>query len=99
MPKPSFQPGNPGGPGRPKGSRNKLSESFLEALYNDFQANGVATLELARLESPLGYVRMVAALLPQKVDVTRGVADVTDDELLAIIRGGDVDAPDGGALH
>ena len=88
-----FKLGNPGGPGRPKGSRNKLSETFLDALHADFQANGAAAIEAARVESPLGYIRIVAGLLPQKVDVARGSADISDDELLAIIRGG-VEDPD-----
>lgn len=91
-----FKPGNPGGPGRPKGSRNKLSESFLEALHADFQANGAAAIEAARVESPLGYVRVVAGLLTQKVEVAHSSGNLTDDELLAIIRGGaeEADADD-----
>lgn len=80
-----FQPGNPGGPGRPKGSRNRLSETFLDALYTDFQANGVEAIAAARAESPLGYVRVIAGLLPQKLEVNRGATDVSDDELLAVI--------------
>ena len=79
-----FQPGNPGGPGRPKGSRNKLSEAFLDALHQDFQAHGVNAIAQARAESPLGYVRMVAALLPQKVEVQQGdLSSLTDAELNA----------------
>jgi hypothetical protein len=82
-----FQPRNPGGPGRPKGSRNKLAEAFLEALHADFQAHGAAAIEAARTESPLGYVRVVASLLPQKLEVNQVAGDLSDDELLAIIRG------------
>lgn len=91
-----FERGNPGGPGRPKGSRNKLSETFLEALHLDFQAHGAAAIETARVESPLGYVRVVAGLLTQNVKVAHGSDSLTDDELLAIIRGGaeDTDAED-----
>ncbi len=94
-----FQVGNRGGPGRPKGSRNKLSETFLDALHQEFQAHGVDAIAQARAENPLGYVRMVAALLPQKLEVKQNVRDLTDDELLAIIRGGDVGGPEGGAPH
>ena len=71
-----FQPRNPGGPGRPKGSRNKLAEAFLEALHADFQAHGAAAIEAARTESPLGYVRVVASLLPQKLEVNRVAGDL-----------------------
>jgi hypothetical protein len=35
-----FEPGQSGNPaGRPKGARNKLSEVFLQALAEDFDAN------------------------------------------------------------
>ena len=81
-----FQAGHPGGPGRQKGSRNKLAEAFLDALHKDFLEHGKAAMEAARQESPLGYCRMVAGLLPQKLEVSRVVADLSDDELLAIIR-------------
>lgn len=92
LPSSTFQPGNPGGPGRPKGSRNKLSEAFIEAVHVDFQQHGVAAIEAARVENPLGYVRMIAGLLPQKIDVAHGAAMMSDTELLAIIQGGTEDA-------
>lgn len=84
-----FEPGNPGGPGRKPGSRNKLAEAFLDALHEDFLEHGKAAIEAARQESALGYCRMVAGLLPQKLEVSRVAADLTDAELLAIIRGAD----------
>lgn len=65
-----FKLGNPGGPGRPRGSRNKLSEAFIEAVCADFQKHGIAAIEAARAESPLGYVRMIAGLMPLKQEVT-----------------------------
>lgn len=83
-----FQPGNPGGPGRPKGSRNKLSEAFLDALHADFGEHGADAIAQARMESPIGYVRMVAALLPHKHEVRQDddVSSMTDAELNAEIR-------------
>jgi hypothetical protein len=83
----AFLPGNPGGPGRPKGSRNRLAESFIDALHKDFLMHGAEAIEAARAESPLGYVRMVASLLPAKVEIGPGGGSVSDDDLLAIIRG------------
>ncbi len=100
-----FKPGGAGGPGRPKGSRNKLAESFLDALHRDFQQHGVEAIAAARAESPLGYVRMVAGLLPQKLQVEGSGGSMSDDELIAIIRGADNepafsdDAEPGGAVH
>lgn len=80
-----FKPGNPG---RPKGSRNAIAESFLSALHADFQAHGVKAIADARAESPLGYVKMVAGLLPQKLEVSHLASAVSDDELLSIIQAG-----------
>ncbi len=86
MPKPLFQPGNPGGPGRSKSSRNALSEAFLFALHDGFKTHDAAAIEAARAESPLGYVRLVAGLLPQKLQVESGAGGISDAALLAIIR-------------
>lgn len=82
-----FQPGNPG---RPKGTRNALAESFLSALHADFQASGVQAVAAARVEDPLGYVKMIAGLLPQKLEIERVASAVSDDELLRIIKAGTV---------
>ena len=59
-----FQPGNPG---RPKGSRNKLGEEFIAALYDDFETNGVAAIEIARRTDPVQYLKVIAAVIPQEV--------------------------------
>lgn len=86
--KPRGRPFAPGNPGRPKGSRNKLAESFLDVLYRDWETNGEAAIAAAREESPLGYVKVVASLLPTKVEVEHDVSRMTDEELLAIARRG-----------
>ena len=86
MAKSLFQPGKPGGPGRPRGSRNKLAEAFLDALHRDFKEHGVEAIAAARAESPLGYVRIVASLLPQKMEVEAAAGSISDADLIAIIR-------------
>lgn len=63
------QSGNPAG--RPKGARNKLGEGFLNALYDDFKENGPKAIADARSESPLGYVRVCASLLPAEINITK----------------------------
>lgn len=78
-----FQPGNPG---RPKGSRNKLGEAFVAALHDDFQANGVKVIETVRTERPHEYLKVVASLLPKQVEIKEDAfGDLTDDQLAAVI--------------
>lgn len=61
-----FQPGNPGGPGRSLGSRNKLKELFLKALADDFEVNGIEAINRARAEKPDTYLKVIAAVLPKE---------------------------------
>src|SRR3974390_2674495 len=66
-----FKPGQSGNPkGRPKGSRNKLSEEFFRNLCDAWKAFGEPALMSAALTHPLEFVRVVAQLMPKDVDVT-----------------------------
>ena len=66
-----YKPGQSGNPkGRPKGSRNKLSEEFFRNLCDAWQAFGEPALMTAALTHPLEFVRMVAQLMPKDVGVT-----------------------------
>jgi hypothetical protein len=73
-----FQTGNIGGPGRPKGSRNKLGEDFVAAIYQDWTEHGAAVLAQVRETSPTAYLRIIAALCPLRLDIR------TDDQLGAM---------------
>ncbi len=95
-----FLTGNSGG-GRPKGSRNKLGEQFLEALAQDFAEHGRQAIVACRAEKPNEYVKIVAGLLPKELLVRKDPVDeMTDEEIadaLEILRG--TVAGDGGRPH
>lgn len=79
-----FKPGNPG---RPKGSRNKLGEAFLEALHEDFTLHGVTAIQTVRTEKPDQYLKVIASILPKELNVNVNDTDaMTDDELIERVR-------------
>ena len=66
--RPPWKPGESGNPaGRPKGSRNKLSEEFVAEVYADWCENGAAAIQTVRETRPDVYVKVVASLLPRQV--------------------------------
>ena len=65
-----YAPGNPGGPGRPRGSRNKLSESYLKALADDVEEHGLETIVRLREERPDVYVNAIGKLMPKLLEIT-----------------------------
>jgi hypothetical protein len=76
-----------GNPGRPKGSRNKLGEAFIEALQEDFEKHGVAAIETVRCEKPDQYLKVIASILPKDINVNvNQIGEMTDDELIERIR-------------
>lgn len=79
-----FQEGNPG---RPKGSRNKLGEAFIAALYEDFTENGAEVIVDVRTTKPVQYLRVIASLLPKELTLNFGEdRELSDDELVERIR-------------
>ena len=93
-----FQPGNPG---KPKGVKHRLKESFWKALTSDFEANGAEAIVAAREKDPLGYLRVIASVLPQQIDIKNASNQMTDAELISVIRNSVPadDATDEGAIH
>jgi hypothetical protein len=78
-----FKPGQSGNPkGRPKNARSVVSNKFLNSVMEDYEEFGPAALQKAREDDPMGYIRMVASLLPKEIVVARREnEDMSDDEL------------------
>ena len=74
--------------GRPKGSRNKLTAEFIAAMSDDFEANGAAVIAKVRTEKPEAYLKLVASLVPQRVEVDEAelFTDWTEEELEEFMR-------------
>jgi hypothetical protein len=62
-----FKVGNPGGPGRPVGSKNRLSEYFLYELADHFEKYGRVAIERICEDSPGEYLRIIASLIPKEL--------------------------------
>src|SRR5262245_44223102 len=77
-------PGQSGNPaGRPKGSRNRLSEDFIADLHESWQTHGKTAIERCVAERPDMYLKIVAGLLPKDVNLkVSNLDDLTDEQLL-----------------
>jgi len=58
----------PPGSGRKPGVRNKLNHAFLEAFAADFEAHGIETIRIVRMERPHEYLKVAAFLMPKAFD-------------------------------
>jgi len=65
-----FKPGHPGGPGRPKGARNKLSSAFIQTLSDDFEEHGIEVVQQVRIEQPAKYLDVVGRLMPRLMELS-----------------------------
>jgi hypothetical protein len=61
--------------GRPKGSRNKLSEDFISELAAKFEAQGPAVIDRVIEESPAKFLQMVADLVPKDFHIQHDAGD------------------------
>ena len=63
-----WKPGESGNPvGRPKDSRNKLSEEFVAEVYADWCEHGASAIKTVHETRPEVYMKVVASLLPRQV--------------------------------
>jgi hypothetical protein len=78
-----------GSSSRPKDSRNKLSETFLSALADDFDTHGTDVIAKVRESRPHEYLRVKASALPKRLETetdNRPLELLSDEELTRIIR-------------
>jgi hypothetical protein len=82
-----WKPGaSPNPTGRPKGSRSKLGEAFLEDMLTAWETQGAAVIQQVIAEKPEQFLKVVAMILPKELHVkTEPLSDMTDDELIGII--------------
>lgn len=79
-----FQPGNPG---RPKGSKNKLAEDFVADVHAAWQEHGKQAITDMIADKPGDFVKTVASLIPKETTLNiNNLAELTDDELTDRIR-------------
>jgi hypothetical protein len=77
-----WQPGQSGNPaGRPKGSRSKFSEQFVDDFYADWLAGGADAIRRTREERPSDYLKVAVAILPKQVKVEHGFENLTDEQI------------------
>ena len=81
-----FKPGESGNPaGRPKGSRNKLSEAFLSDALEAWKDKGKDALAAMAAEKPGDFAKMIAGIVPKEFDInaTGSITTVSRIELVA----------------
>src|SRR6516164_9955860 len=83
-----FRPGNNANPaGRPRGAKNKLHRSFIEALTKDFEENGDKAIRQCRVTQPGKYLALIASTLPREFFFEHNtVGQLSDDELDRMIE-------------
>jgi hypothetical protein len=80
-----FKPGASGNPaGRPKGSRNKLTEDFLADAYAQWQKHGSTALEAMATTDPAKFCQMVANLLPKEAVLPDERVQISEIKLVII---------------
>lgn len=76
-----------GNPGRPKGSRNKLGEAFIEDLLAAWESRGPEVITTVIEKRPQDFLKVVASLMPKDFNVNvNQIGEMTDDQLVERIR-------------
>jgi Family of unknown function (DUF5681) len=89
MPNNLWQRGVSGNPaGRPRGSRNKLTEAVVCALLRDFSEHGEKAIAKVRRDQPGVWLKIIAMVIAreQRVENSNPLKDLTDGQLEAMIE-------------
>lgn len=66
----AFKAGEVGNPaGRPKGSRNRFAEQFVQDFLADWEANGAQALADCRVKDVAAYINAASKLLPKDFNI------------------------------
>ncbi len=88
-----WRPGQSGNPnGRPKGSRNKLGEAFIQDMFDAWQmatkagaaqgTQGQKVIADVIEKDPVAFLRSMVAILPKEFEVNVNKYDTMSDEQL-----------------
>jgi hypothetical protein len=80
-----FLTGN-SGPGRPKGSRNRLTDIVMATIAADFAENGADVIAAIRKTDPATYLKFVASFVPRELVVQREREPAVDIENLSAVE-------------
>src|SRR5258706_9955704 len=72
-----FTKGNPGGPGRPPGARNRASQRLILEILRDFELNRELVFHRLRSQHLQSYVSLVKAIMPAREEIA--AADLAGD--------------------
>lgn len=81
-----FVTGGKPGPGRPKGSRNKLGEEFVRALHDSFKLRGVEAIDRVVTDEPGKYLTIIANVIPKEIDLGEELNEAVKEIILRGVR-------------
>lgn len=69
------------GPGRPRGSKNKVTKAYLQDIYEHYLEEGKDAIKRVCKERPDVYLKLVAQLIPKDLDIKQ-----SGDVQVSIVR-------------
>lgn len=69
----------------PRGDRTKLAKRYFADLYAAWEEQGESVLARAAFHDPMGFARMVAGLMPQKLEITHPTDGLSDERLADLL--------------